>query len=84
MKAGWLYVDLPQIPCPEGLNALEGHIDDIRDADDGPSEVRIQLPSGQMLCALTDPERIQILRLKPGAQVRAQFSPAQVILGTPL
>ncbi|QJP06359.1 TOBE domain-containing protein [Pseudomonas multiresinivorans] len=84
MKAGWLYVDLPHIPCPEGLNALEGHIDDIREADDGPSEVRIQLPSGQMLCALTDPERIEILGLKAGSPVRAQFSPAQVILGTPL
>ncbi|WP_236172668.1 TOBE domain-containing protein [Pseudomonas pseudonitroreducens] len=84
MKAGWLYVDLPHIPCPEGLNALEGHIDDIREADDGPSEVRIQLPSGQMLCALTDPERIEVLGLRPGSPVRAQFSPAQVIIGTPL
>lgn len=84
MKAGWLYVDLPHIPYPDGLNALEGHIDDIREADDGPSEVRIQLPSGQMLCALTDPERIAILGLKAGSAVRAQFSPAQVILGTPL
>lgn len=84
MKAGWLYIDLPKVPCPEGLNALEGHIDDIREADDGPSEVRIQLPSGQMLCALTDPERVEILRLKPGTQVRAQFSPGQVIIGTPL
>ncbi len=69
---------------PGRLNALAGHIDDIREADDGPSEVRIQLPSGQMLCALTDPERIEILGLKVGSPVRAQFSPAQVILGTPL
>ncbi|MNN24674.1 Transcriptional regulator ModE [compost metagenome] len=84
MKAGWLYVDLPQIPCPEGLNALEGNIEEIREAGDGPSEVRIQLPSGQTLCALTDPERIEMLRLRVGDYVRAQFSPAQVILGTPL
>lgn len=83
MKAGWLYVDLPKIECPAGLNALEGRIEDIREAGDGPSEVRIQLPSGQTLCALVDPERIEILRLAPGSVVRAQFSPAQVILGTP-
>ncbi|MNO95263.1 Transcriptional regulator ModE [compost metagenome] len=84
MKAGWLYVDLPQIACPDGLNALEGNIEEIREAGDGPSEVRIQLPSGQMLCALVDPERIEMLRLQVGDYVRAQFSPAQVILGTPL
>ncbi|MCL6689662.1 molybdate transport system regulatory protein [Pseudomonas citronellolis] len=84
MKAGWLYVDLPQIECPAGLNALEGRVEDIREAGDGPSEVRIQLPGGQMLCALVDQERIDILRLVPGSRVRTQFSPAQVILGTPV
>ncbi|MDF3937172.1 TOBE domain-containing protein [Pseudomonas citronellolis] len=84
MKAGWLYVDLPQIECPAGLNALEGRIEDIREAGDGPSEVRILLPSGQTLCALVDRERVEILRLQAGSSVRAQFSPAQVILGTPL
>ena len=84
MKAGWLYVDLPQIECPAGLNALEGRVEDIREAGDGPSEVRIQLPGGQMLCALVDQERIDILRLAAGSRVRTQFSPAQVILGTPV
>jgi len=84
MKAGWLYVDLPQIPCPAGLNALEGCIESIHEASGGPSEVRIQLPNGQVLCALTEQERIDILRLNEGDPVRAQFSPAQVILGTPL
>jgi len=84
MKAGWLYVDLPKIECPSGLNALEGRIEEIRESGDGPCEVRIQLPSGQTLCALVDQERIDILRLAPGDTVRTQFSPAQVILGTPL
>ncbi|KAF1068438.1 MAG: Molybdenum-pterin-binding protein MopA [Pseudomonas citronellolis] len=84
MKAGWLYVDLPHISCPEGLNALLGEIEEIREDADGPSEVRIVLANGQTLCALTDRDRIDILRLAPGMTVRAQFSPAQVILGTPL
>lgn len=84
MKAGWLYIDLPQIECPAGLNALQGSVEEIRESADGPSEVRIQLPSGQTLCALVDRERIDILGLTPGSAVRAQFSAAQVILGTPL
>ncbi|MCY1378093.1 TOBE domain protein [compost metagenome] len=63
---------------------MQGRIEEILDADDGPSEVRIALASGQTLCALVEPERLAQLGLKAGDKVRAQFAASQVLLGTAL
>jgi molybdate transport system regulatory protein len=84
IKAGWLELLGDGQPVTPGHNCLEGNIEDILDAEDGPSEVRIALPSGQTLCSLAEPEQLAALQLKKGASVRAQFAPSYVLLGTPL
>lgn len=84
MKAGWLQLAAPDSACPEELNALVGRVEDIRSASDGPREVRILLPGGQILCALADAEHLAHLHLAAGDLIRAQFPPTEVILGTPV
>lgn len=97
IKAGWLALHAvspgavpPQAaPGNEGTepaadNALHGMIEHIAAAEGGPSEVRIGLPNGQTLCALADPLQLRERRLDIGSQVLVSFSPANVLLGTPL
>jgi molybdate transport system regulatory protein len=84
IKAGWLELLAPDQAATTGHNCLGGKIDEILDADDGPSEVRIVLPSGQKLCALAAPEHLNALKLKVGSAVQVQFAPSNVLIGTPL
>lgn len=84
IKAGWLQViDASQTPTPEH-NYLQGQIEQILHAEDGPSEVRISLSGGQILCALSEPQHLEILGLKAGSATQVQFSPSLVLLGTPV
>ena len=84
IKAGWLQlVAAKQAPAP-GHNHLQGRIEQILHADDGPSEVRISLSGGQVLCALSEPQHLEILGAKTGDATQVQFSPSLVLLGTPL
>lgn len=82
IKAGSLHVLAWDHPETEGQNALFGLIDEIIDAEDGPSEVRIELPGGQMLCALAPADQLADLRLASGCKVQVRFAPSQVLLGT--
>ncbi|MGH8352942.1 MAG: TOBE domain-containing protein [Pseudomonas sp.] len=84
IKAGWLSLQALSSPANPALNQLEGWIEQILTAANGPSEVRIGLASGQTLCALVDPERLAALCLQESDPVRAQFSANQVLLGTQL
>ncbi|MFZ6048415.1 TOBE domain-containing protein [Pseudomonas sp. CR3202] len=84
IKAGWLRLQRPSEPADETQNQLLGRIEEILDAADGPSEVRIALASGQTLCALVERERLAQLGLATGESVRVQFAPGQVLLGTAL
>ena len=84
IKAGWLELLAPGQAATTGHNCLSGEIDEILDADDGPNEVRIVLPSGQKLCALAAPEHLKALKLKVGSAVQVQFAPSNVLIGTPL
>jgi molybdate transport system regulatory protein len=84
IKAGWLELLPSAQTATAGYNCLCGKVDDIIAADDGPSEVRIVLPSGQTLCSLAAPEQLENLQLKPGSAVNVQFAPSLVLLGTPL
>lgn len=84
IKAGWLELLGDGKAVAPGHNCLNGTIENILDADDGPSEVRISLPSGQTLCSLAEPAQLVALNLKKGDSVRAQFAPTQVLLGTPV
>ena len=84
IKAGWLeLLPLDQAPSP-GYNHLTGTLEQILDADDGPSEVRISLANGQTLCALAEPMYLRTQGLLPGQPVQVQFSPSNVLIGTPL
>ncbi|MNE96875.1 DNA-binding transcriptional regulator ModE [compost metagenome] len=84
IKAGWLQLLAIEQPSIPGHNCLSGIIKQILDAEDGPSEVRITLPNGQTLCALAEPLHLATLGLKVDKAVQVQFSPSNVLLGTPL
>ena len=84
IKAGWLELLAPEHPATEGHNLLRGVIQDVTEAEGGPGEVRIALPSGQTLCALADPAQLAARQLKAGSLVIVQFAPSLVLLGTAL
>ena len=84
IKAGWLELHPLHAHRDEQRNALEGRIEQIIPALDGPSEVRIGLASGQTLCALIAAEQLTALGLNRDDPVRAQFAASQVLLGTQL
>lgn len=84
IKAGWLeLLALGQVATP-GHNCMSGVIETILDADDGPSEVRITLPNRQVLCALAQPAALKALKAAEGQPIQVQFSPSNVLLGTPV
>jgi len=84
IKAGWLELFPIGQAQSSGNNVLEGLIEQVDNASDGPSEVRIGLPNGQTLCALADPLQLQVRNLDVGSSVQVVFSPTNVLLGTPL
>jgi len=84
IKAGWLDVLAIEHHATPGNNCLTGIIEEILDAEDGPSEVRISLPNGQTLCALAEPLHLRTQGLTTDKPVLVQFSPSNVLLGTPL
>lgn len=84
IKAGWLDLLAIEDAATPGHNDLTGIIEEILDAADGPSEVRIGLPNGQTLCALAEPLHLRTRGLVVGKAVRVQFAPSNVLLGTPL
>ncbi|KAF0867242.1 TOBE domain-containing protein [Pseudomonas sp. LD120] len=84
IKAGWLELHAADTPVTTGYNCLNGVIEQILDAEQGPCEVRITLPNGQTLCALAEPLQLKALELTDGKPLQVQFSPSLVLLGTPL
>ncbi|MNI60157.1 Transcriptional regulator ModE [compost metagenome] len=84
IKAGWLDLLAVQAPATPGHNDLTGIIEEILDAQDGPSEVRIGLPNGQTLCALAEPRDLRARGLGVNIPVRVQFAASNVLLGTQL
>ncbi|MEX3774246.1 TOBE domain-containing protein [Pseudomonas sp. MYb118] len=84
IKAGWLDLLAVETPATPGHNDLTGVIEEILDAEDGPSEVRIGLPTGQTLCALAEPLDLRARGLGVDKPVRVQFAPSNVLLGTQL
>jgi molybdate transport system regulatory protein len=84
IKAGWLDVVAAEEAATPGHNCMIGKIEAILDADDGPSEVRIALPNGQVLCALAQPHALKQLGAAEGKPIQVQFAPSNVLLGTPV
>ncbi|MCF5504112.1 molybdenum-dependent transcriptional regulator, partial [Pseudomonas syringae] len=86
IKAGWLELHAQSAKGAKetnGNNCLTGQIDSVIDAEDGPSEVRITLPSGQTLCALATPQQLHAQQLQTGVTVQARFAASFVLLGIP-
>ena len=63
---------------------MGGSVESILAAEDGPSEVRIALPTGQVLCALAQPDALKALGAVEGKTLQVQFAPSNVLLGTPV
>lgn len=84
IKAGWLELLAVGQAATLGHNCMSGVIETILHAEDGPSEVRIGLPNGQVLCALAPPAALAALNAAPGQPIQVQFAPANVLLGTPV
>ncbi|EIK73591.1 molybdate transport transcriptional regulator, ModE family [Pseudomonas synxantha BG33R] len=84
IKAGWLELRAIGHPETPGHNCMSGVIEAILDAEDGPSEVRIALPNGQVLCALAPPAALLVLNAAEGQPIQVQFAPSNVLLGTPV
>ncbi|MFK3973185.1 TOBE domain-containing protein [Pseudomonas sp. NPDC087358] len=84
IKASWLELLSPEHTVTTGHNCLAGKIDEILDGEEGPSEVRIALPSGQTLCAMSEPDQLKALNAKVGNDINVQFAPSNVLIGTPL
>lgn len=84
IKAGWLELLAIEQAATPGHNCMSGVIAAIFAADDGPSEVRITLPNGQVLCALAQPAALLALNAAEGRPIQVQFSPSNVLLGTPV
>ena len=83
IKAGWLELHAADTPATPGHNCMSGVIETILGADDGPSEVRIALPNGPVLCALAQPDALEALGAAEGHVIQVQFAPGNVLLGTP-
>jgi len=83
MKAGWLTVHDLHAPWDRTVNRLAAQVDSIEPTDAGSSEVRMNLPNGQTLCALVDNTTRNTLRLENGTQVAVSFEPGSVLLGRP-
>ncbi|MBA1201670.1 LysR family transcriptional regulator [Pseudomonas capeferrum] len=84
LKAGWIdLLGAGDAPDPAS-NCLLATVDSVFAEDDGPSEVRLILGNGQTLCAFAEPEWLARQAIVAGVELRAQFHPSQVLLGTPL
>ncbi len=84
IKASWLELQASGAPATPGHNCISGSVEAILAADDGPSEVRIALPNGLILCALAQPEALKALGAAEGDAIQVQFAPSNVLLGTPV
>lgn len=82
IKAGWLQLLGTEQTANADHNCLSGTIEHILHADNSPSEVRISLPGGQTLYALSEPQQLNTLGLRVASQTLVQFAPSLVLLGT--
>lgn len=84
IKAGWLELAMGDEPVPAGSNSLEAQIEELIEDPQGPSELRLTLNSGQILCAFAEPAWLNANALGIGSVVQVHFLPTYVLLGTPV
>ena len=81
IKASWLALATPDAATGIAVaNRLQGEILRLTPGAVN-SEVIVQLPGGNTLCAMVDNDSIASLQLQPGSDVSALFSAQNVILG---
>lgn len=84
IKAGWLeLLSLDEQPAP-GQNLLRAEVQELLADPAGSTEVRLVLGNGQTLCAFAEPQWLQGQRIVVGSALQVSFSPANVLLGTPV
>ncbi|TDF82922.1 TOBE domain-containing protein [Pseudomonas sp. H9] len=84
IKAGWLTLLGPQDSPQEGYNCLQAKVEQLLDEPLGPTEVRLTLSNGQTLCAFAEPSWLNSHTVTAGSEIRVQFQPSYVLIGTPL
>jgi molybdate transport system regulatory protein len=84
IKAGWLHLLSPQEHPQEGYNCLQAKVEELLDEPQGPTEVRLTLSNGQTLCTFAEPAWLNTHAVVAGSDLRVQFQPSYVLIGTPL
>lgn len=83
LKAGWVQLlGAEQQPEP-GSNCLDAQVEEVLAAEETTCEVRLALCNGQTLCAFAEADWLARHGVVPGSALRAQFHPANVLLGVP-
>ncbi|MGH8441029.1 MAG: TOBE domain-containing protein, partial [Pseudomonas sp.] len=84
IKAGWLTLLSPQDRPLEGYNCLQVKVEELLDEPQGLTEVRLTLSNGQTLCTFAEPAWLNAHAVAAGSNLRVQFQPSYVLIGTPL
>ena len=84
IKAGWLTLLSPQEHPLAGYNCLQAKVEELLDEPQGPTEVRLTLSNGQTLCTFAEPAWLSAHAVAAGSNLRVQFQPSYVLIGTPL
>lgn len=83
IKAGWLTLLAPQEQLEEGYNCLQARVESLLAEPSSPTEVRLTLTNGQTLCTFAEPDWLDRHAVVPGSELRVQFQPSYVLIGTP-
>ncbi|WP_194788354.1 TOBE domain-containing protein [Pseudomonas sp. UFMG81] len=84
LKAGWVRLLGAQEEAEHGSNCLATRVEEVLPAEDDACEVRLALGNGQTLCAFAETDWLACQGIRPGSELRAQFHPANVLLGVPV
>ncbi|MDD2050562.1 TOBE domain-containing protein [Pseudomonas putida] len=84
IKAGWLTLLSPHDRPLEGYNCLQAKVEELLAEPQGPTEVRLTLSNGQTLCTFAEPAWLNAHAVAAGSNLRVQFQPSYVLIGTPL
>ncbi|MHC6223610.1 TOBE domain-containing protein [Pseudomonas sp. X10] len=84
LKAGWVDLLGPDDAADSACNCLQAKVEDVIADSEGPSELRLVLDNGQTLCAFAEADWLAARQVAVGSELRAQFHPSYVLLGTPL
>ncbi|MFK8330427.1 TOBE domain-containing protein [Pseudomonas sp. BJa5] len=84
IKAGWLTLLEPQEQPQPDCNCLQARVEALLEDPQGPTEVRLTLSNGQTLCTFAEPLWLGAHAVTAGSDLRVQFQPSYVLIGTPL